>query len=93
METTLLSLFVILVVTAIAPFLASLVPGRAVPEVVFLVFAGALLGPYGANLVGNEELAMQTLSDLGLGFLFLMAGYEIDPRELLGHQGRVASAS
>jgi Kef-type K+ transport system membrane component KefB len=93
METTLLSLFVILVVTAIAPFLASLVPGRAVPEVVFLVFAGALLGPYGANLVSNEGLAMQTLSDLGLGFLFLMAGYEIDPRELLGHQGRVASAS
>ncbi len=36
------SLFCILVVATLAPFVASLVPGRAVPEVVFLVFGGAL---------------------------------------------------
>ncbi|WP_303133068.1 cation:proton antiporter [uncultured Olsenella sp.] len=93
MNTILFSLALILAVCAFAPFLASLVPGRAVPEVVFLVFAGAILGAHGLKVINTSSVALSLVSDLGLGFLFLKAGYEIDPRELVGHSGRVAAAS
>ena len=46
-----------------------------------------MLGP---NLVGAIELtdSVGPLSDLGLAFLFLLAGYEINPRSLTGSQGK-----
>lgn len=88
------SLFCILVVATLAPFVASLVPGRAVPEVVFLVFGGALLGKYGALRGIDPDLEpIQLLGDLGMGFLFLKAGYEIDPRDILGRTGAIATGS
>ncbi|WP_077597608.1 cation:proton antiporter [Olsenella urininfantis] len=93
MNSILFSLFVILSVTTLAPFLASLVHGRAVPEVVFLVFAGAILGSHGMGVINTSSAALVLVGDLGLGFLFLKAGYEIDPRDLVGHAGRVAGAS
>jgi len=93
MEGILLSLLVMLVVATLAPFLASLVPGRAVPEVVFLVFAGALLGPHGLGLVSTDSTAIDLISDLGMGFVFLMAGYEINLKDLTGPSGRWAVGS
>jgi Kef-type K+ transport system membrane component KefB len=88
------SLFCILVVATLAPFVASLVPGRAVPEVVFLVFGGALLGKYGVLRGIDPDLEpIQLLGDLGMGFLFLKAGYEIDARDLLGRTGAIATGS
>jgi Kef-type K+ transport system membrane component KefB len=88
------SLFCILLVATLAPFVASLVPGRAVPEVVFLVFGGALLGKYGLFRGIDPDLEpIQLLGDLGMGFLFLKAGYEIDARDLLGRTGAIAAGS
>jgi Kef-type K+ transport system membrane component KefB len=78
-------------VAALAPFVASLVPGRVIPEVVFLVFAGALLGPYGADAIRTTGGALSLVSELGMAFLFLMAGYEIKPSELVGQMGKHAS--
>lgn len=91
MVSQLLSLSVTMLVAALAPFVASLVPGRAIPEVVFLVFAGALLGPYGADVIRTSGGALSLVSELGMAFLFLMAGYEIKPSELVGTMGRHAS--
>ena len=47
----------------------------------------ALLGP---NMTGAIVLtdAVGLLSDLGLAFLFLLAGYEINPKSLTGSQGK-----
>jgi Kef-type K+ transport system membrane component KefB len=87
----LVSLTVIAVVAFAAPFVASLIPGRPIPETVFLVFAGTLLGPNGVGLVHPSTEPMQLLSQLGLAFLFLMAGYEIEPRQIRGPMGRHAS--
>lgn len=84
---TFASLAVIMLVAALSPFVASLVPGRAVPEVVFLVFAGAILGPHLLGVIDTSGAPIRLLSDLGLGFLFLLAGYEIDPRELVSRSG------
>lgn len=76
------SLALIMAVATLAPYAASLIPGRPVPEVVFLVFAGAVLGPHVLGLVSSDSEALSLVSDLGLGFLFMLAGYEIEPRTL-----------
>lgn len=68
-------------------FVASLIPGRPVPEVVFFVFAGAIVGPNCLGLVQPLD-GLALMSRLGMGFLFLMAGYELDPKELAGKMGR-----
>ena len=76
MEQTLLLLTIALAAAFIAAVVASLVPGQVIPEVVILLFAGAFLGrvlPY------SDNTGMQVLSELGMAFLFLMAGFEIEP--------------
>lgn len=80
-----------MLVAALAPFVASVVPGRAIPEVVFLVFAGALLGPYGVDVIRSSGGTLSLISELGMAFLFLQAGYEIRPAELVGPMGKHAS--
>ncbi|RDB60887.1 sodium:proton exchanger [Gordonibacter sp. 28C] len=87
MPVDLISLAIIALVAAACPILARLIPGKLVPETVFLLIAGAVLGP---NLVGAIELteSVGLLSDLGLAFLFLLAGYEINPKSLTGSQGK-----
>lgn len=85
------SLLVILVVSYLAPYIANLIPGRPVPEAVFLVFAGTLLGPNGIDVISTKLDSIQLLSQLGCAFLFLMAGYEINVKQVAGPMGRHAS--
>ncbi len=92
MAADLLNLTGVLLVVLASSFVASLVPGRAVPEVVFFVFLGAIVGPNCLGLV-HETSSLTLISRLGLGFLFLTAGYELDPAELMGTMGRHATAS
>ena len=87
------SLVTILLVTVVSPFVASLIPGRAVPEVVFLVFGGAICGKFGLAGINPDLEPVKLLADLGMGFLFLKAGYEIDTRDLLGRTGAYAAGS
>ena len=46
MTADLVSLAVIALVGAACPIAARLIPGKLVPETVFLLIAGALLGPH-----------------------------------------------
>ena len=87
MTVDLVSLAIIALVAAVSPIVAKLIPNKLVPETVFLLIAGAVLGP---NLFGVIDLtdSVGLLSDLGLGFLFLLAGYEINPKSLTGSQGK-----
>ncbi|MCI1665631.1 MAG: cation:proton antiporter [Atopobiaceae bacterium] len=87
------SLAIIVFVAFASPYVASLIPGRPIPETVFLVFAGAILGPNCLDLIKSNATSIQLLSQLGLAFLFLMAGYELDPKELTGPMGKHAAAS
>lgn len=87
MTTDLISLAVIALVAACCPILAKLIPGKLVPETVFLLIAGALLGPHMFGAIELTE-SVGLLSDLGLAFLFLLAGYEINPKSLTGNQGK-----
>ena len=87
--TDFISLFVIVVVALLAPFISHLVPRSYLPEVVVLVAGGMIVGP---NVLGLIEVtdAITLLSELGLAFLFLLAGYEIDINEINGKKGAIA---
>ena len=87
MDTDFISLAIISIVAAIVPLIANRIPNKLVPETVLLLIAGAVLGPYALNVVNTTD-AVSLLSELGMAFLFLLAGYEIDPRNLTGRQGR-----
>lgn len=87
MEADLVSLFVIVLAAFICPLVSSLIPNKLIPETVFLLTAGMLLGP-NVFSIAQPDSAISLLSDLGLGVLFLLAGYEIDPKELAGKKGR-----
>ncbi|MBV7362946.1 cation:proton antiporter [Actinomycetaceae bacterium TAE3-ERU4] len=87
-----LSLLAITAIATIAPIVSYLVPKNFLPESVLLVAGGVLIGPAFLDLVhmGHE---IELLRELGLGFLFLLAGYEVDIQSLRGKSGRLASAA
>jgi len=84
------SLFLVVGVAALAPIVSRLVPGRP-PQVLFLIAGGVVIGPQG--LGAAESVNVSLIASLGLGFLFLLAGYELDPRLLRQRQGRLALRS
>lgn len=92
MEQELITLFAIVIAAFLCPVLAALIPKKLVPETVFLLVAGVIIGPYCLG-VASSDSAMTLLSDLGLGFLFLMAGYEIEPKHLINTQGKIGLAT
>lgn len=87
MTIDLISLALIALVAAACPLLAQAIPGKPIPETVFLLLAGAVLGPHLIGVIQLTE-AVGLLSDLGLAFLFLLAGYEISPKNLTSSQGK-----
>jgi Kef-type K+ transport system membrane component KefB len=82
------TLLVAAIVAALAPFVTALVPGRHLPQVVVLVLGGMLVGPQVLGLADPDTIVL--LSNVGLGFLFLLAGYEIQPSIFREHAGRLA---
>ena len=89
MEATAVSLFWIVLCAVAAPLLAGVVPRRLLPEVVLLLVFGVIIGP---NVLDLAELdgGIEALRELGLGLLFLLAGYEIEVKEFTGRGGRRA---
>lgn len=87
MPVDLISLAFVALVAAVSPLVARLVPNKLIPETVFLLIAGSLLGPHVAGVINLTD-SVELLSDLGLAFLFLLAGYEINPKTLTGSQGK-----
>ncbi len=83
------SLFWITVAAAIAPLIAGSLRRKLIPEVVLLLVGGIVIGPYVLDLA-NVDSEIELLRELGLGMLFLLAGYEIDKDELTGRGGRRA---
>lgn len=75
-------------VAALAPVIVAVLPGPKIPQIVVLIFGGLLIGPHGIGL--SVTTSIQLLSNIGLGFLFLLAGYELDPRLFREQSGRLA---
>jgi Kef-type K+ transport system membrane component KefB len=73
------SLLAVSVVSLLAPILLGLLPARfRVPQVVVLLAGGVLIGPQVLGLGSPGDVRL--LAEVGLGFVFLLAGYEVDLR-------------
>jgi Kef-type K+ transport system membrane component KefB len=81
-------LVAVALVAALTPLVVALLPGPKIPQVVIFLLGGILIGPH--VLGAAETNNIQLLSDVGLGFLFLLAGYELDPLLLRQRPGRLA---
>jgi Kef-type K+ transport system membrane component KefB len=81
------SLFVVMTIAALTPVLIRLLP-VAIPQVVLFLAGGIIVGP--AVLGWAEPVHLELLSDVGLGFLFLLAGYELPPLLLREPPGKLA---
>jgi Kef-type K+ transport system membrane component KefB len=90
-HTTIGTLLAIAVIAVLAPLVVALLPGPRVPQVVILLAGGMVVGPQALGLASPESV--QVLADVGLGVLFLLAGYEVDQRLLLQDPGRRAVVS
>jgi len=88
--SSLWTLLLVMTVAAAAPIISRLVPGRP-PQVLFLILGGVVIGPHALGFANSVDIEL--LAGLGLGFLFLLAGHELDPqllREKAGKQALVA---
>ena len=81
-------LLAVALVAALTPLLVAILPGPRIPQVVVFLIGGVLIGPHVLGLAETGNI--QLLSDVGLGFLFLLAGYELDPLLLRQRPGRLA---
>jgi Kef-type K+ transport system membrane component KefB len=81
-------LVVVALVAALAPLIVAALPGPRIPQVVLFLFGGILIGPHVLGLAETSNITL--LANIGLGFLFLLAGYELEPALLREKPGRLA---
>ena len=82
------SLFIVVLVAALAPIAVGLLARFRVPQVVVLIVGGIVIGPEMLQLA--DPAGIELLSNVGLGFLFLLAGYELELRLFRERPGRLA---
>jgi Kef-type K+ transport system membrane component KefB len=90
LQRDLTSLVVIAAIAVAAPFIVGLLRIR-VAEVVLLIAGGIIFGPELLGWIAVDD-SIQLLSQLGLGFLFFLAGMELEQKSLAGQSGRLAAA-
>ncbi|HEX8133351.1 MAG TPA: cation:proton antiporter [Actinomycetes bacterium] len=84
----LVTLLVAATVAALAPVIVALLPGPRIPQVVLLLVGGVLVGP---EVLGwAQRPAIDLFANVGLGFLFLLAGYELNLHLFRERPGRLA---
>jgi Kef-type K+ transport system membrane component KefB len=84
----LFDLVAVALAAAITPIVVAVLPGPRIPRVVIFLLGGILIGPH---VLGLADVAtIKLLANIGLGFLFLLAGYELDPQLLRERPGQLA---
>jgi Kef-type K+ transport system membrane component KefB len=83
------NLAIVAAVAFCSPLLLGLMPALRVPSVLVEILAGVLLGPSVLGWV-EADTAVSVLALIGVGFLLLLAGLEIDFNALRGPVLRVA---
>jgi Kef-type K+ transport system membrane component KefB len=89
-ELSFTGLLVVTLAAFLAPLVVDLAPGPAVPSVVVELIAGIVIGPHVLGLVEVDE-AIEVLSQIGLVFLFFLAGLEIAFERIRGRPLRLAA--
>src|SRR5215204_4057455 len=90
-DISLTGLVVVAAIAFLVPLGLGLVPAVRIPSVVLEIAAGILIGPAVFGLV-EVDLPLRVLALLGLAFLLLLAGLEIDLDRLRGPRLRSAAA-
>lgn len=82
------SLWWIILSAMIAPIFA-LITRRFIPDVIWLLLFGIVIGPH---ILGLSELteSIEIIRELGMGFLFLLAGFEVNTSDMRNKQGKQA---
>jgi Kef-type K+ transport system membrane component KefB len=75
-------------VSLVAAVVVGLFPRLPVPQVVLLLAGGMVIGPQVLDVGTAQDV--RVLADVGLGFVFLLAGYELDLRLFREDAGRRA---
>lgn len=78
MEFHIPPLFIVLVIAALAPMLGQYTSRIGLPVIVLEILLGMLIGPNGLGWVDPGHGAIPYLAEFGVGFLFFLAGLEID---------------
>ena len=85
-DTQIATLFV---AVAVAAWLPSLLPWLALPAAVLELLLGIAIGPHGLQLDSNGPV-ISLFSTLGMGVLFMRAGFEVEPEMVRGRSLRLA---
>jgi Kef-type K+ transport system membrane component KefB len=88
LQTGLVTLLVVSMVSALAPFVSALLERIRLPQVVVLIVGGILVGPQVTGWADPDSVTL--LANVGLGFLFLLAGYELELDLFRARGGRLA---
>lgn len=84
---SIISIMWIAIAAFLAPILSEFTRGR-IPAVVWMLILGLIIGPSVASLAQSDS-SISMLRELGMGMLFLLAGWEIDPETLKGKQANL----
>jgi Kef-type K+ transport system membrane component KefB len=76
-------------VIALAALLPAALRLALVPAVVLEILFGVVIGPQGLSLLA-PSVTLDMIAELGLAILFLIAGLELNPREVRGEPTRLA---
>src|SRR5919202_2475312 len=90
-DISLTGLVIVAAIAFLVPLGLGLVPSLLVPSVVLEIAAGILIGPAVLGLV-EVDLPLRVMALLGVAFLLLLAGLEIDLDRLRGPRLRSAIA-
>jgi Kef-type K+ transport system membrane component KefB len=90
LETGLRALLVVSVVSAVAPFVCAMLARFPVPQVLVLIVGGVLIGPEVAGWAPPGPIEL--VANVGLGFLCLLPGYELELDHFWERSGRLELA-
>lgn len=71
-------MFIVLVAAVVAPLLGQYTSRFGLPVIVLEILLGMLIGPHGLGWGDPKAGAVPYLAEFGVGFLFFLAGLEID---------------
>jgi Kef-type K+ transport system membrane component KefB len=85
------TLVLIGIVAVISPILAELTRRLAIPDVVFQITLGIVIGPAVLG-IAHPDSVIGALEDMGLSYLMFLAGLELDLRRIRGRSLELATA-
>ena len=89
-STALGSLFIIFCAASLSAVVTRFIPRQILPDGVAIIVIGTVIGPHVLGWITASE-SITIMGDLGTGMMFLLAGYEIEPRNHLGRASRRAA--